>query len=332
MQRAFLIHCLSPLHAGTGQAVDLIDLPIARYKATRIPFLPGSSIKGVLRESRTPVAERPSERDSLNQDVLWSDVLTAFGPDVSKDDASEHAGAVAFGDARLLALPVRSLRGTFAYVTSPLLLRLASQDLEQVVVTEVPKLPHMPVPDERGATDRIPRALVQDEPGSVLVHTPPGKTGAAHANRVFLEDLDFVPAPNADTAAWARWLAMCAFPERTGDLASRFVVVEDDAMSFLWETSTQVDAHNRINERGTVADGQLWYEESLPPETLLIGLASATSSRRQGVERSAEQLLDVALGSGRDFLQFGGKATTGKGRARLVCIPTSAPEEVTACP
>ena len=40
-----------------------------------------------------------------------------------------HAGALVVGDARLLALPVRSFKGTFAFVTSPLLLRLAKRDL-----------------------------------------------------------------------------------------------------------------------------------------------------------------------------------------------------------
>ena len=43
-------HALSPLHAGTGQGIGVIDLPIAREKATGIPYLPGSSLKGTLRD------------------------------------------------------------------------------------------------------------------------------------------------------------------------------------------------------------------------------------------------------------------------------------------
>ena len=38
------LHALSPLHAGTGQGIGAIDLPIAREKATGIPYLPGSSL------------------------------------------------------------------------------------------------------------------------------------------------------------------------------------------------------------------------------------------------------------------------------------------------
>ena len=43
------VHALSPLHAGTGQGAGIIDLPIAREKATGLPYLPGSSLKGTLR-------------------------------------------------------------------------------------------------------------------------------------------------------------------------------------------------------------------------------------------------------------------------------------------
>lgn len=49
--RLYFIHVLSPLHAGTGQGTGVIDLPIAREKATGIPYLPGSSVKGTLRDS-----------------------------------------------------------------------------------------------------------------------------------------------------------------------------------------------------------------------------------------------------------------------------------------
>ena len=42
--RLAFVHALSPLHAGTGQGVGVIDLPIAREKH-RYPYLPGSSFK-----------------------------------------------------------------------------------------------------------------------------------------------------------------------------------------------------------------------------------------------------------------------------------------------
>lgn len=100
------LHALSPLHAGTGQGIGAIDLPIAREKATGIPYLPGSSLKGVLRDRAS----------AWDRDTLFA----VFGPDT--ENASEHAGAVQVGDAKLLLLPVRSLYGVFALVASPYLL------------------------------------------------------------------------------------------------------------------------------------------------------------------------------------------------------------------
>ena len=44
------VHALTSLHAGTGQGVGVIDLPIARERATDLPLVPGSSLKGCLRE------------------------------------------------------------------------------------------------------------------------------------------------------------------------------------------------------------------------------------------------------------------------------------------
>ncbi len=275
----FLVHALSPLHCGTGHAADVIDLPTARMKATGIPFLPGSSIKGVLRDARK-TGGTDMER-----------LLAVFGPE--KDLASEHAGALVVGDARLLALPVRSFRGTFAWTTSPLLLTLAKRDLEE---------PELSIPSIEGRGAHLAQ-------GSCCLHQ----------GRLYLEDLDLPAAESKEATAWARRLAPLASP---GDdiFTKRFAVVDDDTMAFLWETATQVDARVRLDEKTrTVAPGALWLEESLPPESLLIGVLAADRSRRRGVNMMPEEVLGFALG-GEEFHQLGGKATTGRGRCRIVPI------------
>jgi CRISPR-associated protein Cmr4 len=93
-------------------------------KATGIPIVPGSSVKGVLRDARRPTS------GGANNDALpkW---LATFGPETQ--NAGDHAGALVVSEARLLVLPVRSFRGTFAYVTCPLLLRLAKRDLDSLM-------------------------------------------------------------------------------------------------------------------------------------------------------------------------------------------------------
>ena len=276
MTKSFLLHALSPLHAGTGHAADVIDLPTARMKATGIPFVPGSSIKGVLRDAR-----RAGDRERTE---------AVFGP---SDDPAAHAGALVVGDARLLALPVRSFRGTFAWTTSPLLLTLAKRDLDEV---------SLPIPSITGRGAQLAR-----------------ESCCLHQGRLYLEDLDLPATESNEATVWAQRLAPLASP---GDdiFTKRFAVVDDDTMAFLWETATQVDARVRLDEKTrTVAPGALWLEESLPPESLLIGLLAADRSRRRGVNMTPDDVLGFALAN-EEVHQLGGKATTGRGRCRIVPI------------
>jgi CRISPR-associated protein Cmr4 len=274
--KPFLVHALSPLHAGAGHAADIVDLPTARMKATGIPFVPGSSIKGVLRDARRSVDRERTE--------------AVFGP---SDDPAAHAGALVVGDARLLALPVRSFRGTFAWTTSPLLLALAKRDLEEASLA---------IPNITGRGARVAN-------GSCVVHN----------GKLYLEDLDLPATASNEATAWAQKLGPIASP---GDdiFTKRFAVVDDDTMTFLCETATQVDARVRLDEMTrTVAPGALWLEESLPPESLLIGILAADRSRRPGVNMTPDAVLHFALPS-EETLQLGGKATTGRGRCRIIPV------------
>jgi CRISPR-associated protein Cmr4 len=284
--RPCFIHALSPLHAGTGQAAELIDLPIARLKGSGIPYLPGSSIKGVLRDAATEAGSNFMSEDEL---------LAIFGPNTN--NASDHAGALICMDARLLCLPVRSFRGTFAYATSPLLLYLAGRDLR----------------NHRGIALTVPEL----DAGKIAVTTE-SLLRQANEVTVYLEDLDLSIDANAQAAAdeWAGTLGT-AIP---GDIfRKRFTIVSDDIMSFLWETATQVDTRVRIaHETRTVAEGALWLEESLPAETLLISMLGAERIRRANVNHlTPDDALNKVLSEPR-VLQFGGKATVGRGRCRLV--------------
>ncbi len=289
---AFLIHALSPLHAGTGHSSDLVDLPTARMKGTQIPYVPGSSIKGVLRHERLEAAGI--------DDRAKADALTVFGPETA--NAGDHAGAIIVGDARLLALPVRSFTGTFAWVTSPLLLRLAARDLDWRL-----PLPSLP-----------PR-------GARVTST----SCCLHEKVLYLEDLD-LPAQADDKTVkpWAEKLAPHIYPDAHDLFRDRLAVVDDETMSFLMETATQIDARVRLKaETRTVADGALWLEESLPSETLLVGLLVADKGRNPKHPLTAEAVLRLALGA-EATLQLGGKASVGRGRCRV--IPLSTPAKASA--
>jgi len=272
-QAPLFIHVLSPLHAGTGQGVDVIDLPIAREKATGIPYLPGSSIKGVLRD-----AFSGRERDAERSAIFGSPQL-------------EHAGAALFSDARLLLLPVRSLRGTFAYVTSPYLLRRASRDL-----TGCPELPEL------------------SEGGCALTDSSVLQLG----QQVVLEDLDLEPQPNQSPIAnsWANFLGRAFDSSWEAFFQARLCVVHDDVMTFLFTTATEVVARVRLeDDTKTVARGALWYEEALPAESVLLGMVHTTASRSSAA--SDIPIMQRVMDTAQHPLQFGGKAGVGRGLCQL---------------
>lgn len=112
----------TPLHVGCGSSVGAIDLPVLRERATDLPVIPGSTIKGVLADL---FLEKKDEK--------WT--RTNEGVVLLGNDDTENAsrGALMIGDARLLAFPVRSAKGGFVWATSPLLLaRLGIEFTQQL--------------------------------------------------------------------------------------------------------------------------------------------------------------------------------------------------------
>jgi CRISPR-associated protein Cmr4 len=280
--KLLFVHAVSPLHAGTGQGVGVIDLPIAREKATQIPYLPGSSIKGVFRDA--------CEDANLRVKV--------FGPDTG--NAELHAGAVTFTDARLLLLPTRSLHGVFAWVTSPLLLSRLVRDAKDV--KELPAAPtKIPVPVEGGCFVSMENALAMS---------------VGTGQRVVLEDLPLEFTASADVTAWADWLGQRLSLD---NLNARLCIVSDDVLSFLLETATEISARIRIDdEKKTVANGQLWYEEALPTETVLVSLVVGSQIKTSNA--TPKDVFDTVKSLSAETLQFGGKATVGRGLCKATLV------------
>lgn len=279
------LHALSPLHAGTGQGVGAIDLPIARERATGIPVVPGSSMKGVLR------AECQDDQRKV----------AVFGPET--DNAHTHAGSVQFSDLRLLFLPVRSLAGTFAWVTSPLLLRRFQRDVQWAGNGFTPA-------QSPTITDQESCLVAQE--GSALPFA------AGESQKVILEDLDLQPTPSKVASEWAGLLAPQIFGDATWTalFSQRLCIVHDDVMSFLWDTATDVTARIQLEEQSkTVKQGALWYEEALPAESILAGIMVAQPT--PAAEISAEEAVQVVKDLSKAPLQVGGSATVGRGLCRV---------------
>ena len=121
---------------------------------------------------------------------------------------------------------------------------------------------------------------------------------------------------SADVALWAGWLGEHLFKADgywQSALRGRLCIVHDDVLSFLLETATEITARIRLeDDKKTVAQGALWYEEALPAETILSGLvvAAEVKSKKDEIFKTIEKLTQTPL-------QVGGKATVGRGLCRV---------------
>ena len=286
--RLFHLHALSALHCGAGRSAGVVDLPIARARATQLPIVPGSSLRGVLRQL---VTERAGD-----------DAETLFGPQRIRSDRDAFAGALSIGDAHLLALPVRCLAGVVSFVTCPFILRRQERDLRRAGASP-PELPNAPGKGEARVT-----------PASVNLV----ETDDENAWKLVLEDLDLPAHPDSSLGPWAQRIARAVHPgddDAQSDVVARLSLVSDDVMSFLAETATDVRARIRLDpETGTVREGALWYEEHLPAETVLWGVFALADSNNDG--RKASDLARAVPDD--ELLQLGGNAGVGSGLVRFL--------------
>lgn len=297
MNGMYLLHALTPLHPGTGQGHGLIDLPVAREQATTHPLVPGSSVKGVLRAACREDDSAGETPDSLT----WR----LFGP--APEKAELYPSALRFSDARLLLLPVRCDRGTFAWVTCRFVLERIRRDLEGRDIPKAP-LPKVKENQARVATDDV----LNEGPTVGLGDLTLEMAGAGGVVKTWADVLSNLIFPKSDRDShFDAWNTM---------LRERLCLVHDDTFTWLAENHTEVRARIRLDpDTGTVKQGGLWYEESLPAETVLVGLVQSVDN---GHVKSSEARKTLERLAGRP-LQVGGHASTGSGAVRL-CL--SAPQ------
>jgi CRISPR-associated protein Cmr4 len=93
--------------------------------------------------------------------------------------------------------------------------------------------------------------------------------------------------------------------------------VSDDNFAYIAKFATPVAAHIAIdNERKIPKQGALWYEETLPPDTVLYVCLHAQSSRKKDGGAGASQILEFVkeeLFGEHPYFRLGGNETVGMG-------------------
>ena len=268
------------IHAGAGQALSVIDLPIQRESHTQFPVIFGSSLKGALRFRASQV---------LNDNKK---LVNVFGADSQSEDT--FAGAIMISDAKLLLLPVRSLNGYFKWVTCPALLRRYANDCERAGVN----------------AENLANLNLNINQTEVLVVEN-------KSDKLFLEEFLLSVKVDNMLQAVAKLIAE-NFKLEENAVNEQLAVVSDDMFTYLAQNSTPVNAHIALDENKTVKKGALWYEETLPSDTVMYSLISCTSSRGKKEDKlEPQQVADVLTGEvlpqDNRYLQVGGNETVGMG-------------------
>lgn len=270
-QRILTLLARTPVHVGAGNSVGAVDAPVMRERHTRIPIIPGSSLKGVLRD-------------------LWEgadEALWLFGNEQGERD-NFHAGALLIGEARVLAFPVRSAKGGFAWITCPLALARYKRD--------------------GGADFAIPDDIGEQECYASKELQLDGK--------VVLEEYCLTCKGESDI--WKE-LKGISTDEVWQGLDKRCVVLSDEMFCYFVEHACEVVTRVRIDdETATVADGALFNQENVPSETLFYAVIAAQDEKRKkdgGERKSAPDAFDALAAklAENPVLQVGGDETVGLG-------------------
>jgi CRISPR-associated protein Cmr4 len=298
------LYCETSLHAGAGNGLGRIDLPIQREGHTGFPKIESSGLKGSIREvfEENP-AFAPKPHPVIN--VL-------FG-----NEDSQNSGALGFTDARILLFPVRSAKGIFAWVTCPRVL----QQLQKDYALLRPAQPFSLTPNNLTVNDGEIIA------GADLIQQVGGQS------QVMLEEFVFTNTSqniNVNGVNLAKWLGDKLFdvPVQGATtpadpfhslLQSHFAIVSNDAFTHFVKLFTEVVTRNKIdNDTGIVHQGALFTEEYLPCNTVLYTIVMASDEfdkpSKPGYKNAYANITDFKTHFDTNtYFQAGGNATIGKG-------------------
>ena len=287
----------TPLHVGAGSSVGAIDQPIQRERHTGFPIIPASSLKGTFADAwsdgllEETNAKGETKKVRVKKDGTSTDAAWLFGSD---SDQHAAAGALQITEASLLAFPIRSAKGSFAWITSPLILNRYRRALQadDLSITDAPS-------DEEAIFTK----------GGVL---------DVKDGQLVLEEYTFRHKANDSLLGNASGHLEKLLP---GDpvlalIKDRLVILSDGMMSFFAQNACEVAQHVRISdETGTAEGGALFNQENVPCETLFYSVMHFFAGRGEKFKdrKPDDAVTEFSTKLPGQVFQFGGDASTGLG-------------------
>lgn len=241
-------------------------------------------------EQSTGVVDLPVARESFSgYPVIVGSGLKGALRDMARQRQSanedeifgkpDEAGAIAVTDARLLLLPVRSMTGHFKWVTCPYILERFQRDSKLAGINKSFKIP---CPENEQAFT------------------------AGEEERLFLEELTFKAVKGELTQIVNAIKELILHKSVQERLTEQLVIINNDNFAYYAAYGLQVNARNQL-DKSKKTSNNLWYEETLPPDSLFYALLIP----RSGKEKTLEQVEEMFKMS--SYLQVGGNETVGQG-------------------
>jgi len=262
----YLMKAVTPLHPGAGESIiGTSDLSIQRNKPD-IPIIDGPSLKGGLR-SRL--------KDRCDDELI----KLLFG---SEPEATPlEAGSIAILDALPLLIPIRSLFGGWAYVTSPWLLFAFSNRLDIVE-------------DDMKGASMITTALALDglRLKSNEVMAPKYIAGNVDGEDIVVLLDEYVFKRKDPSDSFNIFIKMLSDFENT--LKDRLVMVADEFIKIFLSRGMRIQQRVKLTSDKAVDQGP-WGEEQIPPDTIMHFAILCSEGR---VRVSREKMLNLIKQAG----------------------------------
>jgi CRISPR-associated protein Cmr4 len=308
--KPLFLYCQTAMHAGTGDDLGIVDLPIQREKHTGYPKIEASGLKGAIRESFEENATSVNDRVKLHVVFGYDERDAKRKPfsivDEFKDKESrDFAGAIGFTDARIVLFPLKSLKGIFAYATCPSVLKKLKQELQDIC--------KMKIELKTDFTIDVTKVAVAN---TVNLNST--------TNKVTLEEYSFDSSDNTLNEKAEILAKQLSEILDISELNKKLVVLEDDTFADFVKNSTEVVTRIKIdNETGTVAKGALFTEEYLPSECVMYSLVLASnifapSKKNLFDTGESKNVMNYFADTLNDVIQIGGNATLGKGIVKTI--------------
>lgn len=306
------IKALTAVHAGTGDGLETVDMPLQREKHSNIPKIEASSLKGSIkhkfyREAMMDVESKDNKEKKHDIEEEKQEIYTLLGPEGDEDS---YASRIALTDAKLLFFPIKSATNIFKLITCPYVLKRWCEDLEfsdQV---------HENFQEMRNEIEGI--NLSEGECISFE---------AAENEKIVLEEYVFqVSNKSKETEVGKKGKDLKSLlSQRIPELdTSRVVILNDSDFTDLVTMYTEIITRNKIDIiTGAAQSGGLFTEEYLPMESILyfITLASpcfGKNEKKEELVKSAKDILDDFNTRLQNGFQVGGNATIGKGFMKIL--------------